>query len=453
MKKKVHRSSRFSPIQTFNERKGLKHSTIAMILIVITACIATPAMAGTKYLAGNPELSASILGSNEFNPGDDTTLTLMLQNSGLNEFKFVQSGIMDPEDLPNTAKLVTVALEAGDAPIVIKSDPQMVGDLKGGASVNTAFNVKFNSNSPSGTYNLPVKVTYTYLSTSEQYGTDAIQYNYRQKDVTLSLPVTVRTTVIPEVILAVPEHLNAGTEGYLTLEVMNAGSEYGTKTVLKIGRNGQSPLIPTDSGVYIGDFPPGSVVTTRFKISVADSAEAQSYPLDVYATYTSYENETVDSEKTTVGIPVGGKIDFEVLSDPSEISPGEKKVITVVYKNNGDATVYSAQARISTVDPFTSSDDTAYLGDLAPGETRDARFEISVDSAATRKEYAIDSEIRYRDALDNSKLSDTLKVNINVDGKEGFAAVVQNPLSIVIIVLVILGAAYLGYRKVRTKGN
>lgn len=453
MKNKNHISSPFSLFQISKERKGLKHSTIAMILIVIAACIATPAMAGTKYLAGNPELSASILGTNEFNPGDDTTLTLMLQNSGLNEFKFVQSGIMDPEDLPNTAKLVTVALDAGDAPIVIKSDPQMVGDLKGGASVNTVFNVKFNSNSPAGTYDLPVKITYTYLSTSEQYGTDAIQYNYRQKDVTLSLPVTVRTTVIPEVVTAVPEHLNAGTEGYLTLEVKNAGSEYGTKTVLKIARNGQSPLIPTDSGVYIGDFPPGSVVTTRFKISVADSAEAQSYPLDVYATYTSYENEIEDSDKTTIGIPVGGKIDFEVLSDPSEISPGEKKVISVVYKNNGDATVYSAQARISTVDPFTSSDDTAYLGDLAPDETRTAKFEISVDSAATRKEYAIDSEIRYRDALDNSKLSDTLKVNINVDGKEGLAAVVQNPLSIVILVLVILGAAYLGYRKVRTKGN
>jgi hypothetical protein len=453
MQKKARISSRLSLFQISKEKTGLELSTISMILIVITACIATPAMAGTKYLAGNPELSVSILGSNEFNPGDDTTLTLMLQNSGLNEFKFVQSGIMDPEDLPNTAKLITVDLEAGDAPVVIKSDPQMVGDLRGGASVNARFNIKFTSNAPAGTYNLPVKITYTYLSTSEQYGTDAIQYNYRQKDVTLSLPVTVRTTVIPEVVSAVPEHLNAGTEGYLTLEVKNAGSEYGTKTVLKIARNGQSPLIPSDSGVYIGDFPPGSVVTTRFKISVAASAEAQSYPLDVYATYSSYENETVDSDKTTVGIPVKGKIDFTIVSDPAEISPGDKRVITVIYKNNGDATVYSAQARISTVDPFTSSDDTAYLGDLAPGETRDARFEISVDGGATRKEYAIDSEIRYRDALDNSKLSDTLKVNINVDGKEGLAAVVQNPLSIVIIVLVIIGAAYLGYRKVRTKEN
>jgi S-layer domain len=453
MKERNSISSLFSHLSTLAGKSGIKHTAFAMILIIVTACIATPAMAGTKYLAGNPELSASILGTNEFNPGDDTTLTLILQNSGLNEFKFVQSGIMDPEDLPNTAKLVTVALDAGNAPVVIKSDPQMVGDLRGGTSVNARFNVKFNSNAASGTYNLPVKVTYTYLSTSEQYGTDAIQYNYRQKDVTLSLPVTIRTSVIPEVVSAVPEHLNAGTEGYLTLEVKNAGSDYGTKTVLKIARNGQSPLIPTDSGVYIGDFPPGSVVTTRFKISVAGSAEAQSYPLDVYATYTSYENETVDSDKTTVGIPVGGKIDFAVVSDPAEISPGEKKVITVVYKNNGDATVYSAQARISTVDPFTSSDDTAYLGDLAPGETRDAKFEISVDSAATRKEYAIDSEIRYRDALDNSKLSDTLKVNIMVDGKEGLAAAVQNPLSIVIIVLVILGAAYLGYRKVRTKEN
>ena len=85
------------------------------------------------------------------------------------------------------------------------------------------------------------------------------------------------------------------------------------------------------------------------------------------------------------------------ISFPSRktVSPGQKKVINVQYTNNrGGAPAYNIQARISAVDPFTSNDDTAFLGTLAPGETRNAAFEISVDKTATLKEYALDSEVR-----------------------------------------------------------
>ena len=46
------------------------------------------------------------------------------------------------------------------------------------------------------------------------------------------------------------------------------------------------------------------------------------------------------------------------------MSPGSKQVISVEYMNTGETTIYSAQGRISAVDPFTSNDDITYLGDL-----------------------------------------------------------------------------------------
>lgn len=92
------------------------------------------------------------------------------------------------------------------------------------------------------------------------------------------------------------------------------------------------------------------------------------------------------SRPTTIGLPVGGKIAFEVVSPPSTLYLGQKSILEVVYKNSGAATVYNAQARISAVDPpFTSNDDTAFLGDLAPGETATARFEVNVDVPAPRR--------------------------------------------------------------------
>jgi hypothetical protein len=125
------------------------------------------------------------------------------------------------------------------------------------------------------------------------------------------------------------------------------------------------------------------------------------------------------------------------------MNPGNKKVINVEYKNTGDSTVYSAQARISAVDPFTSNDDISYIGDLKPGESRIASYEISLDRAATLKEYGLDSEIRYRDALDNTYISDTMKVKVNVTAAAGLTSIFSNPVYLAVIVAAIIGIIYL----------
>jgi hypothetical protein len=418
-----------------------------LISIVIACSMISPVCAGEKYMAGSPEFTAAIAGTNEFHPGTDAVISVRLQNNGLNIFKFVQSGIIDRDDLPNTAKMVTLALGPGDAPLAIKSDPQMIGDVKGGTSVPVNFNVKIPRNASAGTYNLPLNIRYTYLYEADQYGTDSIQYRYLQKNETLLLPVKIKPELQFSIISSGTEHINAGTEGYLTLVIQNTGHEDGKLSILKIARNDNSPVIPTDSSTYIGDFPQGAVVTTKFTISVNKDAESKTYPLDVYINYENGEGDVIDTDRTTIGVPVGEKVAFTILSGPIEISPGQKKVITVQYQNTGGATVYSAQARISAVDPFTSSDDTAYLGTLAPGEMKEAAFEIAVDSAATPKEYGLDSEVRFRDALDNSVVSDPVKVRITVVKETGIAAILANPLALGIIVVGIVGSGYWFWRR------
>ena len=92
-------------------------------------------------MAGSPELNAHISGTNEFSPGDDINLQVVIENTGLNQFKIVQSGIVDPNDLSNTAKQLTVTLGAADAPLVVKADPQVVGDLPASTSATATFHI------------------------------------------------------------------------------------------------------------------------------------------------------------------------------------------------------------------------------------------------------------------------------------------------------------------------
>jgi hypothetical protein len=421
------------------------YRTITCILFIFCACLIAPAMAGTKYMAGSPELSAYISGTNEFSPGQDAQMVVVIENTGLNEFKFVDSGIVNRDDLPNTAKFLTVRLLPGDAPLVIKSDPQMLGDLEGGTNANARFTVKIDPEAPAGRYNLPLDISYTYLYTADQYGVDTIQYTYKTKNETLIIPVKIKPDISVNVLSAVPEHLNVGTEGYVNMKIQNTGSDNGVKSVVKIIRNGNSPIIPTDSSVYIGDFPAGSIVDCRYKVSVSKDAQKQTYPIDVVVIYQNNEGDFVTSRSDTIGVPVGGKVDFAIISPPAQMNPGNKKVIQVEYKNTGDALVKSAQARISAVDPFTSNDDIAYIGDLNPGESRTVSFVMSLDRSATIKEYGLDSEIRYRDELDNTYISDTMKVKINVTAPAGATAILSNPIYLSIIVALIIGAVYLVY--------
>lgn len=415
------------------------------ILLILCLCLIAPATAGTKYMAGSPQLSAHISGTNEFSPGQEVQLTVVIENTGLNEFKFIQSGIVDRDDLPNTAKFLTVALNSGTAPLVIKSDPQMLGDVKGASSVNAVFTIKIKSDAAAGSYMLPLTLNYTYLYLAEQYGVDTIQYTYKQIDESIEIPLQIKSDVSIDVLSAIPEYLNVGTEGYLDMKIQNTGSEDGTKAIVKILRNGNSPIVPTDSSVYIGDFPSGSIAECRYKVSISGDAEHQTYPVDVVVVYKNDEGDFVTSRNDTIGIPIGGKVDFMVISPPADINPGNKKIISVEYKNTGETTIYSAQSRISAVDPFTSNDDIAYLGDLKPGESAVASYEVSVDRSATIKEYGLDSEIRYRDALDNTYISDTMKVKINVNSPAGMTAVLSNPVYLSIIVAGIIGIVYLVY--------
>lgn len=418
------------------------HTYRVLTLLTIVFLLIAPVSAGERYLYGSPELSVAIAGTNEFDPGETTSLVVVIENEGLNTVKIVQPSIVNRDDLPNTAKLVSVWLDDINLPLTVKSDSQMIGDILGGASKTVSFIVSFDEDANPGEYEVPLHVEYTYLTIADQVGSDTVTYSYSTKEKTL--PVTVK--VIPEVRLAVVESrtdsVNVGTEGYLDLAVRNVGHETGTDTIVKIQRNGASPIVPTDGSVYIGEFAPGGVADCRFKIAVSSDAEKKSYPLDLLVSYVDSDGTTVTSDIVTIGIDVGGKIEFTVISAPSVVYLGEKAVIEVVYRNTGAATAYNAQARISAVDPFTSNDDTAYLGDVAPGESVKARFEVSVSSGATLKTYGLDSEIGYRDALNNRQITDTMKVEVVVEEKTGIMTILTNPIAIAVVVFALLGAGY-----------
>ena len=71
-----------------------------------------------------------------------------------------------------------------------------------------------------------------------------------------------------------------------------------------------------------------------------------------------------------------------------------------------------------------------------PGDTAIGVYEVSVDSTATQKEYGLDTEIRYRDANDNSILSKSMKAVVTVKDQSGPLSFFTSPIFIIIIIVV-----------------
>jgi hypothetical protein len=415
---------------------------IFILAFLLTLSLITPVLAGTRYLAGSPNLTAYIGGANQYEAGSDIQIPVVIKNTGLSTDYEVAPNIVDRADVPTTAKFVTVAMGSGGAPVTIKTDPQMIGDIASQAQETVTFTATVSADAAGGTYTLPLNISYTQFSYVDQYGQDTFRYYYVPGNVTLMVPLVIKSAVIPRVISATSDQLVAGAQGYLNLTIKNIGSLSGTKATVQIVQDDNSPVSPVDSSVYIGDFPAGSTVSCQYRVAVAKDAGNKTYPIDVVVVYQNDEGNIVPSQTQTVGVAVGNKVNFAILSPPVEMSPGSKHTIQVEYQNTGDSTVYSAQARISVVAPFTSSSDIAYLGTLAPGQTATAAYQVSVASDATTKVYGLDSEIRYNDALNDTYVSDPMKVSITVDYLTGIQGIISNPVYISLIVAAIIGAVY-----------
>ena len=419
--------------------KEMKKIAIIFLLMIVAGYNIIPVTAADQYLGGSPQLTAHIVGVDEFTSGQDASIPIVIQNSGTNTARFIGHGTVPPDDLPTTAKLVKVGLSSGTAPVMIKTDPQDIGDLVSPSVTTVSVRVKITTDAIAGEYQLPLTVHYKYLSNSYsvQPASNTVEPLYSDMTTVIPITIKIKPAVKVDVVSVTAENLITGTEGYLNLTIRNSGPDDGTEASVILQRNGQSPIIPSDSSVFIGNFPQGQTVSCRYKVSVTNDAEQQqTHPVDVKVTYTNAEGKIVDSTVETVGVPVGGKLGFVVTSRPATISPGDSNVIEVGYQNTGTITAHEAQARITVVEPFGSSDAMAYLGDVAPGQTVAGKYTIAVNSNAAPATYHLDTNVRYRDSFDNSLISDTVSAPVEVvPAKHGISGLTDAAVLIGVIII------------------
>ena len=303
---------------------------------------------------GKPNITASIVGDEKFDRGDEVTLTIDLINRGV-VLGFESDRMPDGDNEEDLAKMelgyelqqvnaigVTTVLTTPDGvPINVKSGPQQAGSISGseGASETVRFNIEIDENAPAGTYPLVLATSYIY-----------------QKNVQVS----------------------------------------------------------------------GNVSENR---------------ADVNFWYDTLNQTQV------LYITVKKLADFAVTGVSSDLRAGEDdRVLSITYRNTGEDAAVDAVARISVTDPFSSTDDQAYLGTLAPGESVTGIFVLDTDSGAAIKPYGIDTEIRFKDSGSKSRISESMTAMVTIapliPGSEKMKPYILPIVLISLLALLAIGVRY-----------
>lgn len=219
---------------------------------------------------------------------------------------------------------------------------------------------------------------------------------------------------------------------------------------LKSGDRTQSPLKYT---IKIGEHAPSGMYPLRLEVSYdyQDNVRVDASSLSTSGgqqTLVNYRTSYIyqrSNQSIPIEIAVKRQADFEIVGTRGNLTAGEKKAtVEVTYRNIGDEPVRDAVARLSIFKPFSSTDDQAFIGELAPGQERSAVFRLDVDSDATPKEYGISSEIKYKDVQGETVISESMKIPVTVR-PAGTSLIL--PAALILAVLMLIGG-YL-YRKNR----
>jgi hypothetical protein len=435
-----------------------------LIILLGLALLASVVGTATSVLAavsGKPDLEATVVGSQELTVGQVGVIQVMVQNIGT-----FSGDVEDPDDqvmatgyltaagvtlVPpcTTAVGVTATLTSESSSIEVLAGAASLGTLSRGMSTIQPITLQLyvHEDAQPGTYELDLTFEYQYLKDVDWLNpaeaTPQFEFHWGSRVQQEQISITVVGTYFSAVVTQT-EGVIAGATGIITVDVQNSGDSEAYDVTAEIVPG--SSVSPVGQASFLGDMPGDSSVTTQLRASISSEAIAENSSVDILISYKDDRNVPRQS-LLSIGVMIEAKLNFEVepVQVEGSLTPGSERVITIPIVNAGDYEAEDAVARINVVNPFatapfSTTDDTAYIGTLQPGETALAKFRISVDSNALPESYMLEVQVQYFDSLGNSYTSDIIRATVTVQQPSGLStlAIVLISLAGVAFIIVML---------------
>jgi hypothetical protein len=210
--------------------------------------------------------------------------------------------------------------------------------------------------------------------------------------------------------------LYVDSTGAARVTVTNTGDIAATNA--RVFAEPNQPFAPLSNGGQLGTLEPGESATTEVKMEVSDRALAQSYALPITVAHDDDYGNTIRSDPLTADVSVGPERQFTVVNT-ARIEAGATERIELTVENTGESGFKDAVVRINADSPFETDDDTAYIGELSPGERATVSYTLTAGEAATPKAYTLDTTIKYDNPFDETVVSDIRPATVEVTEPSG----------------------------------
>ncbi|WP_410767121.1 sialidase-1 [Haloferax sp. DFSO60] len=240
--------------------------------------------------------------------------------------------------------------------------------------------------------------------------------------------------------------LQVGRETSVSGTITNDGPDTARNAVVVISSNSPTTNIK-ETEYALGTLEVGQSSDFEFTVEVSDSADAGVRQLNYVVEYRNADGDVQQSKSLTMETQVEPKQNlFDVEMKNESLEAGSSQTMVLVVTNNGDETFRNIDAKAFADSPLGLSDDTAFIDELAPGESEEIALGMSAASSATPKTYSFDIDFQYENEDGERKLSDSYAVPVTVTESEGGNGL-PVPLigGVVIIGLGIVG--FLWYRR------
>ena len=369
--------------------------------MLVAAMLVLPATVVVADTRGEPDLSVE-LPDNRVTAGEVTTLELQVSNSAT-----VESGSRDTADIQRvtSARGVRVRFRADGAPFEVRTNARLLGTVADGAVVPAPFEVVIDEDAEPGNYRVPVYVDYEF---TERIGTND---EFRDTDA-VDETLYVRVKVVEEARFEVVEtetDAAVGGSGTVRMTVENTGSAAAGDATLTVRSTnpsltfGGSPTADT----HVGDWESGERRTFAFGATVAGNAEPRSLALQSTVEYDDVDGVRT-TESFTTGVTPAGEGTVRVVAAGTTAAPGDTGRLTVELENTADRTLRGARLELRSPNAALtfggSPTVTAFVGEWAPGETREVTVDSTFAEGAEEQAYAVDATVTY-DATDGRTAS------------------------------------------------
>ena len=213
-------------------------------------------------------------------------------------------------------------------------------------------------------------------------------------------PLTFGISPIPEQSFAlerVQSNLRVGRTGTLSGTVVNTGETTVRNAVVVLSTESVE-LIPQPVRLAVSDIEPGGRASFSFGVRVSERAAATTHQAELTVQYRNQRGQLRRSDPLETPIEVASQRDRFSLTPVNETFEVDTDNQLAVRLTNRESITYrEVRVHINATDPFTSESPTAYVEEVAPGESAMLFFEVTVSEDAVPTTTAIEATVTARE--------------------------------------------------------